>query len=286
LFTLVERGAQLVIGDASEPDVIRDALADGHMVFHCAGGVTPALAEADPALDRESLLGPLATVLEVLAPRSGAMLTFVSSGGTVYGEPQHLPIGESHPTRPIGAYGRNRLHAERLIREWASTHAASTRIVRCSNAYGERQRSERGQGAVITLLENVLLGRAVRIFGDGSIIRDYVYIRDVAKAICALTHSAPRNLIVNVGTGRGTSLTQLIATIESATMRTALVDRAPARSFDVGRNVLDIRRLRELVKFRPLPLGWVVRRLAERTANGEPIAAGPTAAVHPTLNTG
>jgi UDP-glucose 4-epimerase len=253
------RPRELIVGDAADPGVLERALDGvGHVLF-CAGGLLPAASEQDPELDARLTLEPLAALLDALARRPGVALTYLSSGGTVYGRPSATPTPEEHPRRPIGSYGVLRLACERMI-ERAREQGLRARVLRCATVYGEHQRPDRGQGAVVTFLRRVASGEPIFLFGDGDAERDYLYAGDVARVVVSLLDRIDGPAVLNVGSGRGTSLTQLVALVESQIGRSARVVRRPARPFDVRSIVLDVSRLRDLVAFEPTPLALGIER--------------------------
>lgn len=248
------REEDLVLGDAQERAVLERAL-DGieHVVFS-AGGLLPAASEEDPERDAELTLGPVRTVLEALGSRPQVSLVYLSSGGTVYGEPEQVPVSEDAPTAPIGAYGRLHLACEEAVLGHRREHGNRVRILRCSSVYGRHQYPDRGQGALVTFLNRIEGGRQAEIFGGGESVRDYVYAGDVAKAVARLLETDAGEPVLNVGSGEGTRLIDLLRLAEREVGQQADVTEHPARGFEVRRIVLDIGRLRSLISFEPTPL--------------------------------
>jgi UDP-glucose 4-epimerase len=246
-------GAELLVGDVLHADVLGAALDGVSHVVHCAGSLTPADSMLEPAHDLASL-GPLVAVLERLRSRPGVGVTYVSSGGTVYGEPRSLPVPEDHPTEPIVPYGIAKLAGEKYIGLYNRVWGVPARILRCANLYGDRQPPDRNQGAVAVFLDRLRAGRPLVVVGDGSAVRDFLYVRDLAGAIATLPAPPDVLQLLNVGSGVGTSLRALIRLLEEVTDLSARVEHLPARPFDVRASVLDISRLRTLVDFEPVPL--------------------------------
>jgi UDP-glucose 4-epimerase len=269
---------ELLLGDAADVELVARAIAHVDAVLYAAGGLMPAASERDPGRDAGITYPPLLGVLEALRRNPHASFTYLSSGGTVYGQPRYLPVDEQHPTEPISAYGMLKLGGEDLACRYADAYALQVRILRCSNVYGERQPPDRGQGAVAVFAERIAHGEPIVLFGDGEVIRDYVYVDDVAEAALALLDAPSEQRVVNVGSGRGDSLNALIALFEAAAARRAVVERRAGRSFDVSEIVLDIARLKSLVPFEPTPLASGVERVLR--AHGE-ARAGPAALVPP-----
>jgi UDP-glucose 4-epimerase len=264
-------GAEVIVADAADPAIIRSKIESGTHVVYAAGGLMPAESERNPALDAALTFPPLMNVLEALRPTRGTALTYISSGGTVYGQPRRLPCDEQHPTIPVSSYGRVKLTAENLCK-YAAIRGLPVRVLRCANVYGEGQPADRGQGVVAVFAEHLLRNAPIVLFGDGEVVRDYVYVGDVVDVVFSLMEAPREPQVVNLGAGRGHTLNELIALIEDVSGRRLEVDRRPARSFDVSAIVLDIARLRALVGFEPTPLETGVARVLEAQAGGATLA--------------
>jgi len=252
--TKLLRAGDLLLGDAREPELVERALAGIDHVIFSAGGLLPAASEEDPELSAELTLGPVKTVLEALRSRPEISLFYLSSGGTVYGEPEEVPVSENAPTRPLGAYGQLHVACEEAVLAHGRQHGARVRILRCSSVYGRHQHPDRGQGALVTFLNHIETRRPVELFGGGESVRDYVYAGDVAKVVARLLETTGGEPVLNVGSGEETSLIELLRLAELEAGREAEVNQHPAREFEVGRIVLDISRLRDLIEFQPIPL--------------------------------
>jgi UDP-glucose 4-epimerase len=244
----------LYLGDASDGVELERALDGIECVVYSAGGLLPAASEEEPERDEELTLAPLRAVLDALRGRPGVKLTYISSGGTVYGEPRELPVSETAPTRPLGSYGKLHVACEEEIGRHREQHGLQARILRCATVYGEHQLPDRGQGAVVTFLHRIEHGLPVDLFGGGATVRDYVYAGDVARVLVTLLDRDDETAIVNVGSGEGTSLLELLHMVEAQVGRVADIRSHPERGFDVHRIVLDTSRLNALLDFQPTPL--------------------------------
>ena len=242
----------LHIGDATDADALGAALEGvGHVVFS-AGGLLPAASEENPDLDARLTLEPVEAVLAALGERPGVALTYLSSGGTVYGEPETVPVAEDAPTGACGAYGRLHLAAEAAVADHARQHDTPVRVLRCSTVYGPHQTPDRGQGVIVTFLHHIRSGIPVEVFGDA--VRDYLYARDVARVVFELIDRRDGPSILNLGSGEETSLRDVLTLAEAEVGRPAVVVEHPQREFEVHRIVLDITRLQSLVDFQPTAL--------------------------------
>jgi UDP-glucose 4-epimerase len=252
--------SNLIVGDASDREVIQAAMSGVGQVVFCAGGLLPAASEENPELDRVLTLGPVEATVAALESRPGVFLTYLSSGGTVYGEPARLPVHETDPTAPISAYGKLHLACEELIQTARRNSDLRARVLRCATVYGEHQQPNRGQGAIVTFLHRIEKGERIDLFGGGSTVRDYIYVGDVSTAIIATMGSARAPEVINVGSGEGTSLLEILRLAESQVGREAVVANHPERGFDIHRIVLDTTRLREVTELEPTPLAEGIAR--------------------------
>jgi UDP-glucose 4-epimerase len=209
----------------------------------------PKSSNADPVFDIESnVLGTVRLLTHAI--KTGLKkIIFASSGGTVYGVPKHVPIVESHANDPVCSYGITKLAIEKYLGLFYQLYGLDYTVLRLANPYGERQRTHASQGAVAVFLGNVLRGELVEIWGDGSVVRDYIHIADVVDALLLSSEKTSDEHVFNIGAGRGHSLNELLDAIERVTGRTASRRYLPGRPFDVPVSVLCIDRAR-------IALGW------------------------------
>ncbi|HEV8390560.1 MAG TPA: NAD-dependent epimerase/dehydratase family protein, partial [Dongiaceae bacterium] len=165
----------------------------------------------------------------------------LSSGGTVYGPTTARWIAEDHPTRPRGGYGVAKLMVEQGLEEAARRGGFGQTILRAANCYGPGQAVKRRQGLIAAILRCNQSGQPLKIAGDGTIVRDYVHVEDVVDALVAAIDGAPgAGERINIGSGRGTSILELIDLFAAIAGRRLAVEFGPANDFDVPHNVLDI----------------------------------------------
>ncbi len=222
------------------------------VVHHYAWGSLPASANANPGGDLLGNVGPLISLLEALQRRGEGRVIFSSSGGTVYGRPQQIPVPEDHALAPINAYGAGKATAEIYLSLFRSMHGMDCRIARISNPFGAGQNISRGQGAVTTFIQHAMADERITIWGTGAVVRDYIHISDAAKCLAILAN-APRHseYIFNVGSGVGISLNEIVAELEACLGRALNVKRTEPRPIDVPVSVLSIDRAREILGWSP-----------------------------------
>lgn len=231
--------------------------------YHLVSTTLPKSSNADPLFDIETnLLGSVRLLNH--AVRNGVKkIVFVSSGGTVYGKTLQLPIEEGHPTNPISSYGITKLAIEKYLGLFLELHGLEYSVVRLSNPYGERQRTHASQGVIAVFLGKVLRGERLEIWGDGSVVRDYVYIADVIRALLAAADYRGDERILNIGSGQGRSLNEIMDVIGQVTGKEVMRTYVKARSFDVPASVLSISRASNALHWRPeVPLVEGIKRTA------------------------
>jgi UDP-glucose 4-epimerase len=178
-------------------------------------------------------------------------LVFVSSGGTVYGIARQVPISETHPTDPICSHGIQKLSIEKYLYLFRSMKGLDSIILRVSNMYGESQDCSKPVGAVAHFAAKASNRMPLEIWGDGTTTRDYVHVDDVVKALMISAEYDGAERVFNIGTGRGTSLAQLVDLLRERTPWPVAVNSGAARGFDVPENVLDVGRARSELLWTP-----------------------------------
>lgn len=241
--------------DNSNEGSISDSLAGKGPVVLLASTVTPAKSNTNIPFDIQSNLVFATRVLEQLRPTPERRMVFLSSGGTIYGVPQTLPIDEDHPTNPICSYGIVKLAIEKYMAMFNFLQGSRHISLRVSNPFGPGQNPHTGQGAIAAFVDRIMAGQTINIWGDGEIVRDYIHITDVADAIIAALHYDGDAQVFNIGSGEGTSLNHLIEKIGLTSGVKPVVTYVPGRAFDVPANVLDVTKARRELKWSPaIPL--------------------------------
>jgi UDP-glucose 4-epimerase len=245
------KGAKIVTGNFLNTDDLGSALADCDVLYHLVSTTVPQSSNDNPQKDIESNLIGTVQLLE-LARKSGVKkVIFSSSGGTVYGIPQEIPIRENHPTKPISSYGIVKLAIEKYLHLYWLLYGLDYCVLRISNVYGERQPMNETQGIMGTFLGKAISGEPIQIWGDGSIIRDYVYVEDVARAFQMAATLTDECTVINIGSGEGQSVNNIVSQIENITGHLLQVKHLPSRPFDVPSNVLDISLAKTILKWQP-----------------------------------
>jgi UDP-glucose 4-epimerase len=239
LFRSPLSGVDYAHGGLEDREALRRALGEMDVVYHLISTTIPATSNQAPAFDVQSnVIGTLGLLEECVTARVSRVV-FTSSGGTVYGVPQGNPIAETHPTDPICSYGITKLAVEKYLGLFHHLYGLEYVVLRCANAYGPRQDPHGQQGAIAAFLTRVARGEPITVWGDGSAVRDYVYVEDLVQAHLLAAQVPERCFTVNIGTGVGHSINQVCRVVSSVTGRSPSVEYQAARSVDVAVNVLD-----------------------------------------------
>ena len=218
------------------------------VVFHLAAQADVRVSVERPAFDAEvNIVGTL-QVLEGARAAGTRKVVFAASGGTLYGEPEKLPVPESHPPRPLSPYGVSKKAACDYLAAYRELHGIEFTALALANIYGPRQDPHGEAGVVAIFAGRLLAGEPCTIFGDGNQTRDFVYVDDAVDAFARAAHKGS-GLLMNVGTGVETSVNALYATMAGAAGSDLPAQYAPARSGELARSSLDPTRAE-------IHLGW------------------------------
>jgi UDP-glucose 4-epimerase len=233
---------------ADDPDL----LAGISVIYHLGWSSIPSTADLAPVDDlMENVIGSIRLLESIRRHARKARLVFASSGGTVYGRIGPHPAREDQPLAPTGAYGLSKVTVERYIDFYVQNRGLDAITLRIGNPFGAGQKSGRLFGAVTTFCDEVLAGRPIVIFGDGSAVRDYLYIDDAVDALIAAANVSPLHRHFNIGSGIGLSLNQIVDAISEAVRRRPTVEYREAREFDLPVSILDITRARAELGWQP-----------------------------------
>jgi len=241
-------------GDLGNHGEMAEVVRGVDYVYHLAYTTLPHTSNEDPLFDIRSNLIDTVQLLQECRQAAVKKIIFMSSGGTVYGIPETVPIKESHSTNPICSYGITKLAIEKYLSLFHRLYGLEYLIARISNPYGEQQNPGGKQGAVTVFLGNVLSKKPIVIWGDGEVVRDYIYIGDVAEALvkaAGYDPSASGQRLFNIAAGEGYSLNQLVEIIRGVVNREVEVRYEPGRPEDVPQNVLDISMAKKHLNWKP-----------------------------------
>ncbi len=272
------------VGDLGNVGALEEALSSGFdAVLHFISTTTPKSSNNSPEFDIQSNVINTVHLLDLCAKYKVKKVIFLSSGGTIYGNIGEADmVDELHPVQPLCSYAVTKLSIEYYLHIYRHLHGLDFVSLRISNPFGERQNPEVALGAVTVFLHRALNYQPIEVWGDGSVVRDFIYAGDVADAVYLAT-TTPVSGVFNVGSGVGLSLRGLIEEISNVLDVKPQIRWMPGRPFDVPRIVLDTSKLKAAT-------GWTCTRTFRegltRTANWlrtlrelEPAAGAPTGTI-------
>lgn len=220
------------------------------VVIHEAAQIDVKTSVEEPDFDALVNIVGTVKILEC-CKKTGVKKIVYASSAAIYGDPIVLPVTEEHPKSPLSAYGISKRIPEEYIHLYHRLYGLDYTILRYANVYGERQDAH-GEGGVVAIFSDRLQkGLGVKIFGDGEQTRDFVYVRDIAKAnVLAVTGGD--NQTMNVSRNEATSVNALLSTMEKAFDCLPVArEHAPARDCDIAHSYLDNQRLEEVFGWTP-----------------------------------
>jgi UDP-glucose 4-epimerase len=208
------------------------------VIIYSLSTTTPKTSNDDPEFDITSNLIPTVNLLDMCTRHKTGKIVYLSSGGSIYGDSDSEIHNEMDSVFPICSYAITKLAAEKYLYMYEKLHGLNYTVLRVSNPYGPRQNPISKQGVISVFLHKILNDEEIEIWGDGSIVRDYVYVSDVANA-CFKASNNTRNGICNIGSGTGVSLKELVGILGEETNRKPEVKWMPERGMDVPKIILD-----------------------------------------------
>lgn len=206
---------ELLRGDMLDSPTLETAAKGCTNVFHYGTTSIPKTSIADPELDTQNLMSVL-RLLRVSRTTRVDKIVFPSSGGTVYGAPDRLPIGEDAPLRPGSPYAATKIAIESQLAAAYRVHGQDYAVLRYANPYGPRQDPAGKMGVVAIVFGLLRKGKTPTLHGDGSAVKDFFYASDAASAaVAALAPSEEHTF--NVGSGHGTSVSTLFEAMKKVT---------------------------------------------------------------------
>lgn len=233
------------------------------IVYHLVSTNMPTNSNQHISSDIENNVLFSSKVFDACVKYSVKKVVFISSGGTVYGLESCCPLCEDTPTNPISSYGLQKVFIEKLLYLYHYMYGLDYRIVRLANPYGPYQRPNGVLGAVTTFTYKALRDEKIEVYGDGSVIRDFIYIDDAISGIENIVNKESSYRIFNLGSGYGTSINELLDIISRVLNKELKIVYKDKRQVDVPVNYLDISRYESCFgKLNPLSLEDGIRRTA------------------------
>lgn len=242
-----------VTGAFNAPANFEPWLTDCQSIVHLASSSTPGSSAGHPLSELEGNLRVTLALLEALQSHPHCNLLFSSSGGTLYGDNEIEPATEQSKIHPYSYHGAGKAAAEHFISSWTMQFATAATILRPSNVYGPGQASRQGFGIIPTAFNKIIKDEPLEIWGDGSAVRDYLYIDDFVQLCLAIIDKpmAKGSIALNAGSGIGTRLDELLSQIESVTGKQLRKIQRNKRQVDISRIIIDSSKACELYDWKP-----------------------------------
>ncbi len=274
VFDKLYSSIELVTDIASKLEIIQGQIERENDVLKALEGIDIAIDLIHTTVPGSSMLNPVYDVqsnllshvawLSCLKRYALKKIVYVSSGGTVYGMPNKVPISEGHQTDPICSYGITKLAIEKYVAMYSNRSNIEYRICRPANVYGEGQRLHIGQGIIGVIISRALLKEEIEIWGDGSDLRDYLHVQDLVESIVALIYHNGKGRVFNVSSGIGYSINDIIDIVANELDLSLKVKYVESRGYDLPINVLDSTMLRKETRWAPrVGLREGIRRVLE-----------------------
>lgn len=240
-------GVNYIQGDYGDSKCLDQALAQASNIFLLACTSAPGTSNKDPRADIHNNLLPFITLLDAIKDRSNKKIVFISSGGAIYEENATIDsYKESDPCAPISSYGIVKRACESYLGVYQNLYGLAPLILRVSNAFGPGKTPIGVQGLISTLVYKALHDQEIVIWGDGTVIRDYIHINQIVDAATFLAaHNSTG--VFNVGSGIALSVNEVIALVEEGLGKKINVRYEPARVSDIKRSVLDVSKLKSVM---------------------------------------
>ena len=239
----------------SDIEVVNTIIQDFNIdvVVHLVSTLIPGSTYEDYKKEYKNVIFPSIELMELCAQK-GIRFVYFSSGGTVYGNRNDvLPFTETDSMNPISYYGWSKQMMENSIQFMHRTVGLDYLVVRPSNPYGHGQNLYGKQGLVAVAMGKLLRNEEIEVWGDGSAVRDYIYVDDLARIFVKLIEEDVHNTTLNIGSGRGYSVNDVLAFLKIVTGRELKIVYQNPRPVDVSSMVLDTSRLKGLISYEVTP---------------------------------
>lgn len=240
---------RMIEGDFSDDKLLNDCLKDIDVIYHLAWTTTPKTSNENPIFDISTNLIGTIKLIEAVQHSEVKRIIFNSTGGAIYGNSPSVPICENDMTNPICSYGITKLAVEKYLGIFPHINNLDNVIFRTSNAYGPGQNPKSGLGFITAALSAVVNRKPLFVWGDGTIVRDYIYIDDIVQAfVMAADFDFPGG-VYHLSSGVGLSINEVIEIVGKVTGTKPEARYTYGRDFDASKIYLNNNKLRNL--------GWI-----------------------------
>lgn len=239
-------------GDISDDSALEEVISNTDVLFHLAYTTTPATSDTNIIFDITSNLISAIRILMMCVKHKVEKIIFPSSGGAVYGiHTADTAIREDFTTQPITSYGVSKVAIEKYLYIFEKKYGLKYSVLRLANPYGPKFTGF-AQGVIPAFIKSMLDGNPLYVWGNGEVVRDYIYIDDVISAFINSIDYQGEERIFNIGSGVGLSINQLINILEHCTGKSSTVHYQIPRACDIPYIYLDISRAKKHLNWFPV----------------------------------
>lgn len=243
-------GVRIVFGKIDNIDLIKSIIENEAIdeVIHLVSNIISSSNHLEYLNELKIIIFPTLELIPFLAEK-GVKFIYFSSGGAIYGDSENNKLKESDPVNPISYYGLSKLIIEEAIKTESKKTRLNFLIFRPSNPYGFNSRLNKNFGLISNCIDKILKREKIIIWGDGSIIRDYIYIDDLVEVVSNIIEAGDNNRVYNIGSGIGTSISDVLNILKNIN-NDFQIEYGEKRSTDVQSVILDIS---DIAKFKIKP---------------------------------
>ncbi|MBC9933808.1 NAD-dependent epimerase/dehydratase family protein [Chitinophaga qingshengii] len=236
-------------GDFTNQEDLRTIFAENKIdyIFHFISTTVPSTSNNNIVYDIESNLVPTIHLLDLAREYGIKNVVYISSGGAIYGTASKYVHKEEDPLHPISSYGIVKMSIEKYLKLYNHLHGIDYLAIRLSNPYGAYHLSEK-QGLINVALRKALKRESFEVWGDGTNIKDYIYAEDFARIIFRLLQKKVINKVINVGSGKGYSINELLEIVKGL-VPSFEIKYQDVKSFDVPKVILDTSEMTGFIDF-------------------------------------
>ncbi|MEO6695023.1 MAG: NAD-dependent epimerase/dehydratase family protein [Ignavibacteria bacterium] len=242
---------KVIEGDFNNEVDLKNSLNGVDYVYHLVSSTLPASSNENPIYDVESNLISSLKLFKECSIRNIKKLIFLSSGGTVYGIPETLPVKENYFSSPICSYGIVKRTIEEYLFLFNKMYGLNYNVFRLSNPYGERQNPNAAQGAIAVFVNKAIHEEPIEIWGDGKIVRDYIYVKDAVEVLTRAIKIKSTESVFNLSSGQGHTINELIEVIKKISGKKLNINYKDSRNVDVPVSILDNELVKKVFDWKP-----------------------------------
>ena len=240
-----------VKGDFRDKNLISKFIKDLDILIHLASSTVPASSKLSVQNEIRENIASMLQILDLIIKQNPCLYIIFASSASIYGNQSNFPITELNLPKPISLYGLQKLTIEHFLQIYHIQYNLNYASCRISNPYGLGQKVNTMQGLLSIIKNNINSNKKIIIYGQNECSRDFIHIKDVARALALFCDRKPINTEVNISSGNEVKIIDLVENIEKLFNKNIVTTFKPLRSTDIGRSVLDNNLIKSLIQWKP-----------------------------------